>query len=155
MTIKNKCPIPRIDDLLDQLPGATVFSNPDLRSRYWRIRMADNSIHKTAFRTRYGLYDYLVMLFGLTNVPATFQAEMNHILCPLLEKCIVVYLDNIHIYSRDMKQHVEHLRCVFEILRRERFYVKLSKSEFAREKVQFLGHMVSARGVHVDPNKSK
>ncbi|GJP33858.1 hypothetical protein CLOM_g12728 [Closterium sp. NIES-68] len=152
-TIKNKCPIPRIDDLLDQLRGATVFSKLDLRSGYWQVRMADNSIHKTAGRTRYGSYECLVMPFGLTNAPATFQAKMNHILCPLLDKCMVVYLDDILIYSCDMKQHVEHLRCVFEILRRERFYVKLSKSEFALEKVQFLGHVVSAQGVHVDPKK--
>ncbi|CAI7807806.1 unnamed protein product [Closterium sp. NIES-54] len=152
-TIKNKYPIPRIDDLLDQLRGATVFSKLDLRSGYWQIRMADNSIHKTAFRTRYGSYEYLVMPFGLTNAPATFQAEMNHILRPLLDKCVVVYLDDILIYSRDMKQHIKHLRRVFEILRQEKFYVKLSKSEFALKKVQFLGHMVSAQGVHVDPKK--
>ncbi|GJP71174.1 hypothetical protein CLOP_g2020 [Closterium sp. NIES-67] len=93
------------------------------------------------------------MPFGLTNAPATFQSEMNHILRPLLDECVVVYLEDILIYSRDMKQHVEHLRHIFEILRRERFYVKLSKSEFALEKVQFLGHMVSAQGVHVDPKK--
>ncbi|GJP64913.1 hypothetical protein CLOP_g21849 [Closterium sp. NIES-67] len=150
-TIKNKYPIPRIDDLLDQLRGATVFSKLDLRSGYWQIRMADNSIHKTAFRTRYGSYEYLVMPFGLTNAPATFQAKMNHILRPLLDECVVVYLDDILIYPCDMKQHVKHLRRVFEIIRRERFYVKLSKSDFALEKVQFLGHMVSAQGVHVDP----
>ncbi|GJP75082.1 hypothetical protein CLOP_g5577 [Closterium sp. NIES-67] len=93
------------------------------------------------------------MPFGLTNAPATFQAEMNHILRPLLDECVVVYLDDILIYSRDMKQHIEHLRRVFEILQREQFYVKLSKSDFALEKVQFLGHMVSAQGVHVDPKK--
>ncbi|GJP80149.1 hypothetical protein CLOP_g10375, partial [Closterium sp. NIES-67] len=138
-TIKNKYPIPRIDDLLDQLRGATVFSKLDLRSGYWQIRMADDSIHKTAFRTRYGSYVYLVMPFGLTNAPATFQAEMNHILCPLLDECVVVYLDDIHIYSRDMQEHVEHLR----------------GSDFAHEKVQFLGHIVSAQGVHVDPKKIK
>ncbi|CAI7790022.1 unnamed protein product [Closterium sp. NIES-54] len=115
--------------------------------------MADNSIYKTAFRTRYGSYEYLVMPFGLTNAPATFQAEMNHILRPLLDECVVVYLDDILIYSRDMKQHIEHLRRVFEILRREKFYVKISKSKFALKKVQFLGHMVSDQGVHVDPKK--
>ncbi|GJP85369.1 hypothetical protein CLOP_g15479 [Closterium sp. NIES-67] len=152
-TIKNKYPIPRIDDLLDQLQGATVFSKLDLRSGYWQIRMADDSVHKTAFQTRYGSYEYLVMPFGLTNALATFQAEMNHILRPLLDECVVVYLDEILIYSRDMQQHVEHLRRVFEILRREHFYVKLSKSDFALEKVQFLGHIVSAQGVHVDPKK--
>ncbi|CAI7787228.1 unnamed protein product [Closterium sp. NIES-53] len=93
------------------------------------------------------------MPFGPTNAPTTFQAEMNHILRPLLDECVVVYLDDILIYSRDMKQHIEHLRRVFEILRREKFYVKLSKSEFALKKVQFLGHMVSAQRVHVDPKK--
>ncbi|GJP76686.1 hypothetical protein CLOP_g7129 [Closterium sp. NIES-67] len=152
-TIKNKYPIPRIDDLLDQLRGATVFSKLDLRSGYWHIRMADDSVHKTAFRTRYGSYEYLGMPFGLTNAPATFQAEMNHTLRPLLDECVVVYLDDILIYSRNMQQYVEHLRRVFEILRRERFYVKLSKSNFALEKVQFLGHIVSVQGVHVDPKK--
>ncbi|CAI7821883.1 unnamed protein product [Closterium sp. NIES-54] len=159
-TIKNKYPIPRIDDLLDQLRGATVFSKLDLRSGYWQIRMADNSIHKTEIRTRYGSYEYLVMPFGLTNAPATFQAKMNHILRPLLNECVVVYLDDILIYSRDMKQHIEHLRRVleilrrvFEILQREKFYVKLSKSELALKKVKFLGHMVSAQGVHIDPKK--
>ncbi|CAI7878626.1 unnamed protein product [Closterium sp. NIES-53] len=134
-------------------PYATVFSKLDLRSGYWQIQMADNSIHKTAFHTRYGSYEYLVMPFGLTNAPATFQAEMNHILRPLLDECVVVYLDDILIYSRDMKQHIKHLRRVFEILRREKFYVKLSKSEFVLKEVQFLGHMVSAQGVHVDPKK--
>ncbi|CAI7803048.1 unnamed protein product [Closterium sp. NIES-54] len=133
--IKNKYPIPRIDVLLDQLHGATVFSKLYLRSGYWQIRMADNSIHKTAFRTRYRSYEYLVMPFGLTNAPATVQAKMNHILRPLLDECVVVYLDDILIYSRDMKQHIEHLRRVFEILRREKFYVKLSKSKFALKKV--------------------
>ncbi|GJP49419.1 hypothetical protein CLOM_g8627 [Closterium sp. NIES-68] len=152
-TIKNKYPIPRINDMHDQLQGATVFSKLDLRSRYWQIRMADNSIHKTAFQTRYGSYECLVMPFVLSNAPATFQAEMNHILCPLLDECVVVYLDDILIYSRNMKQHVEHQRRVFDILRQERFYVKLSKSEFTLEKVQFLGHMVCAQGIHVDPKK--
>ncbi|CAI7933648.1 unnamed protein product, partial [Closterium sp. NIES-54] len=122
-----------------------TIKNKDIGTSGWRI--------KTAFRTRYGSYEYLVMPFGLTNAPATFQAEMNHILRPLLDECVVVYLDDILIYSRDMKQHIEHLRRVFEILRREKFYVKLSKSEFALKKVQLLGHMVSAQGVHVDPKK--
>ncbi|GJP57268.1 hypothetical protein CLOM_g16293 [Closterium sp. NIES-68] len=102
--------------------GATVFSKLDLQFGYWQIRMADNSIYQAAFRTRYGSYEYLVMPFGLTNALSTFQAEINHILCPLL--------DNILIYLHDMKQHVEHLRCVLKKLRRERFYINLSKSEF-------------------------
>ncbi|CAI7733219.1 unnamed protein product [Closterium sp. NIES-53] len=140
------------DDLLDQLRGATLFFKLDLRSGYWHIKMADNSINKTAFRTRYGSYEYLLMPFGLYNAPATFQAEMNHILRPLLDECVVVYLDDILIYSKNMKEHVEHLWNVFEIQRENKFYVKLSKSDFAL-KVQFLGHMVSAEGVHVDPRK--
>ncbi|CAI5461314.1 unnamed protein product [Closterium sp. Yama58-4] len=137
-TVKNKYPIPRIDDLLDQLRGATVFSKLDLRSGYWQIKMADNSIHKTAFRTRYGSYEYLVMPFGLCNAPPTF---LECVLRPLLDECVVVYLDDILIYSKNMKEHVEHLRKVFEILRKNKFYVKLSKSDFALKKVQFLGHM--------------
>ncbi|GJP84337.1 hypothetical protein CLOP_g14404 [Closterium sp. NIES-67] len=149
--IKNIYPIPRIDYLLDQLRGATVFSKLDVGPGYLQIRMADNSIHKTAFQTRYRSYKYLVLPIGHTNAPATFQAKMNHILHPLFDECVVVYLDNILICSLDMKQHVEHLRCVFDILRRERFYVKLSKRGFALKKVGFLGHMVSVQGVHVDP----
>ncbi|CAI7892550.1 unnamed protein product [Closterium sp. NIES-53] len=120
---------------------------------YSQIKMADNLIHKTAFRTRYGSYKYMVMPFGLCNAPATFQAEMNHILRPLLDKCVVVYVDDILIYSKNMKEHMEHLRKVFKILRKNKFYVKLSKSDFASKKVQFLEHMVSAEGVHVDPRK--
>ncbi|CAI5479908.1 unnamed protein product [Closterium sp. Yama58-4] len=154
-TVKNKYPIPHIDDLLNQLHGATVYSKLDLRSGYWQIKMADNSIHKTAFRTRYGSYEYLVMPFGLCNAPATFQAEMNHILRPLLDECVVVYLDDILIYSKNMKEQVENLREVFEILPKNKFYVKLSKSDFALKKVQFLGHMVSAEGIHVDSRKIK
>ncbi|CAI7772388.1 unnamed protein product [Closterium sp. NIES-54] len=106
--------------------------------------MADNSIHKTVFHTRYGSYEYLVMPFGLCNAPATFQTEMNHIVRPLLDECVVVYLDDILIYSKNMKDHVEHLRKVSDILRENKFYVKLSKSDFALKKVQFLGHMVRA-----------
>ncbi|GJP79669.1 hypothetical protein CLOP_g9871, partial [Closterium sp. NIES-67] len=102
-TIKNKYPIPRIDDLLDQLLEAMVFSKLDPWSGYWQVQMADNSIHKNAFQTRYGSYEYLVMPFGLTNAPETFQAEINHILRPLLDECVVLYLDDILIYSRDMQ----------------------------------------------------
>ncbi|GJP60469.1 hypothetical protein CLOP_g17685 [Closterium sp. NIES-67] len=140
-TIKNKYPIPQIDDLLDQLRGATVFSKLDLRSGYWQIRMGTTLSTKLLFE------------LGTDRTSIWSCPEMNHILRPLLDECVVVYLDDILIYSRDMKQHVEHLRRVFEILQRERFYVKLSKSEFALEKLQFLGHLVSAQGVHVDPKK--
>ncbi|CAI7877298.1 unnamed protein product [Closterium sp. NIES-53] len=133
-TVKNNYPILRIDDLLDQLHGATAFSKLDLRSGYWQIMMADNSINKMAFRTRYGSYEYLVVSFGLCNEPATFQAEMNHILWPQLDECVVLYLVDILIYSKNMKEH-------------------LSNSDFALKNVQFLGHMVNDKGVHVDPRK--
>ncbi|CAI7912463.1 unnamed protein product [Closterium sp. NIES-53] len=119
------------------------------------VKMADNSIHKMAFRTRYGSYDCLVMPFGPFNALATFQAEMNHILQPLLDECVVVYLGDILVYFKNMKEHVQHLWKVFQILRKNKFYVKLSKSDFALKKVQFLGHMVSAEGVHMDPRKIK
>ncbi|CAI7885848.1 unnamed protein product [Closterium sp. NIES-53] len=135
---------------VSRAPYRLIFSKLDLRSGYWQTKMADNSIHKTAFRTRYGSYEYLVMPFRLCNAPAMFQAEMNHILRPLLDECVVVYLDDILIYSKNMK---EHMRKVFEILRKNKFYVKLSKGDFALKKVRFLGHMVSAEGVHVDPRK--
>ncbi|CAI7793814.1 unnamed protein product [Closterium sp. NIES-53] len=130
-----------------------VFLKLDLWSNYWQIKMADNSIHKTAFHARYCSYEYLVMPFGLCNAPATFQPEKNHILRPLLDECVVVYLDDILIFSKNMKVHVEHLQKVFKILRENKFYMKLSKSDFALKKVQFLAHMVSAEGVHVDPRK--
>ncbi|GJP80647.1 hypothetical protein CLOP_g10848 [Closterium sp. NIES-67] len=113
--------------------------------------MADNSIHKIAFQTRYGSYEYLVIAFGLTNAPATFQVEMNHILYPLIYECMVLYLDNILMYSRNMKYDVEHIRRAFAILRRKHFYVKLCKNEITLKIVQFLGHMVSTQGFHVDP----
>ncbi|CAI7832461.1 unnamed protein product [Closterium sp. NIES-54] len=127
--------------------------NTELPAAVKEIKMADNLINKTTFRTRYGSYEYLVMPFELCNAPAMFQAEMNHILRPPLDECVVVYLDDILIYSKNMKEHVEHLRKVFEILRKNKFYGKLSKSDFALKKVQFLGHMVSVEGVHVDPQK--
>ncbi|GJP79674.1 hypothetical protein CLOP_g9876 [Closterium sp. NIES-67] len=128
-TIRKKCPIPRIDDLLDHLRGATVFSKLDLRSGYWQIRMADNYIHKTAFRTRYGSYEYLVMPFGLTNAPATFQAEMNHILCPLLDECVVVYVDDILIYSTTREQHLKDLEEFLTLCDQHRLITKGSKKQ--------------------------
>ncbi|CAI7839790.1 unnamed protein product [Closterium sp. NIES-53] len=140
---------PKPDGSLRMCIDYRAFNKQTIKNKSgWRIT--------PSIRQRFGHdtdHEYLLMPFGLTNAPATFQAEMNHILRPLLHECVVVYLDDILVYSRDMKQHIEHLRRVFEILRWEKFYVKLSKSEFALKKVQFLGHMVSAQGVHVDPKK--
>jgi hypothetical protein len=152
-TIKNKYPLPRIDDLLDQLRGARIFSKIDLRSGYHQIRMAENSIEKTAFRTRYGSFEYLVMPFGLCNAPATFQSVMNTVLQPVLDQCAIVYIDDILVYSRSLEEHVRDLRKVLEILRKEKLYTKLSKCNFALREVPFLGHVISDQGIKVDPAK--
>ena len=153
LTIKNKYPLPRIDDILDQLQGATVFSKLDLQSGYHQIRVQERDIHKTAFRTRYGHYEWTVMPFGLTNAPATFQTLMNTILGDFLEKFAAVYLDDIMVYSRDPAEHLRHLRLVLQRLRQHKLYAKLSKCSFARGETPFLGHIVSGAGVRMDPAK--
>ncbi|KAJ9512208.1 hypothetical protein QJQ45_012759 [Haematococcus lacustris] len=144
LTIKNRYPLPRIDDLLDQLAGARVFSKIDLKSGYHQIRVAEADIHKTAFRTRYGHYEYTVMPFGLCNAPATFQRLMNDIFRPHLDQFVLVYLDDILIYSRSEAEHLEHLRTL---------YANLSKCAFFLPSMDFLGHIISAAGIHPDPAK--
>ncbi|KAL5739103.1 hypothetical protein ACOSQ2_028283 [Xanthoceras sorbifolium] len=129
LTIKNKYPLPRIDDLFDQLRGATVFSKIDLRSGYHQLRVKDSDIQKTAFRTRYGHYEFVVMPFGLTNAPATFMDLMNRIFRSYLDLCVVVFIDNILIYSQTAAEHDWHLRIMLQILREKKLYVKLSKCE--------------------------
>jgi RNase H-like domain found in reverse transcriptase/Reverse transcriptase (RNA-dependent DNA polymerase)/Retroviral aspartyl protease/Integrase zinc binding domain/Retrotransposon gag protein len=153
VTIKNKYPLPRIDDLLDQLAGASVFSKIDLRSGYHQIRVRAEDVPKTAFRTRYGHYEFLVMPFGLTNAPAVFMDYMNRIFRPYLDKFVVVFIDDILIYSKSVEEHREHLHSVLRILRDHTLYAKLSKCEFWLKEVKFLGHVVSAEGVAVDPSK--
>jgi hypothetical protein len=153
LTIKNRYPLPRIDEIFDRVHGAKVFSKLDLRSGYHQIRIQDQDISKTAFRTRYGHYEFMVMPFGLTNAPATFQRLVNDIFRPLLDNCVVVYLDDILIYSPDLATHQEHLRQVFEILRREKLYCKKSKCEFLKTSVEYLGHVISDQGIQVDPKK--
>ncbi|KAL0433708.1 UNVERIFIED_CONTAM: Retrovirus-related Pol polyprotein from transposon.6 [Sesamum latifolium] len=154
ITIKNKYPLPRIDDLLDQLKGATVFSKIDLRSGYWQLRIEEGSIPKTAFRTRYGHYEFVVMPFGLTNAPAAFMSLMNKTLQPFLDQFVIVFIDDILIYSRSPEEH-EHLRTVLQILREKQLYAKFSKCEFWMEEIAFLGHVVSKEGVQPDPAKVK
>lgn len=154
-TVKNRYPMPRVDDLMDRLQGATVFSKIDLRSGYHQIRMAAEDVSKTAFRTPHGHYEYLVMPFGLCNAPATFQRLMNDIFRDLLDKCVVVYLDDILVYSRTEEEHHEHLRQVLNLLRQHKLYGKLSKCEFDRDAVEYLGHIVGRSGVQVDPRKVK
>ncbi|KAG8482995.1 hypothetical protein CXB51_021864 [Gossypium anomalum] len=153
VTIKNKYPLPRIDDLFDQLKGATVFSKIDLRSGYYQLRVKESDVPKTAFRTRYGHYEFLVMPFGLTNAPAIFMDLMNQIFRPYLDRFVVVFIDDILIYSRNESEHAEHLRMVLQILREKKLFAKFSKSEFWLHEVGFLGHVVSGDGIRVDPSK--
>ncbi|GAU44000.1 hypothetical protein TSUD_91790 [Trifolium subterraneum] len=153
VTIKNKYPLPRIDDLLYQLRGATIFSKIDLRSGYHQIRIRTSDVSKTAFRTRYGHYEFLVMPFGLTNAPAIFMDYMNRIFQPYLDKFVVIFIDDILIYSKDPQEHAEHLRIVLNILREKQLYAKFSKCEFWLTEVKFLGHVISQGGVSVDPSK--
>ncbi|XP_074376979.1 uncharacterized protein LOC141718495 [Apium graveolens] len=153
LTIKNKYPLPRIDDLFDQLKGAKYFSKIDLRSGYHQLKIKPEDIPKTAFRTRYGHYEFLVMSFGLTNAPAAFMDLMNRIFKEYLDKFVIVFIDDILIYSKTEEDHAKHLRTILEILRKKKLYAKLSKCEFWLQEVQFLGHIVSNEGIKVDPAK--
>ena len=153
VTIKNKYPLPRIDDLFDQLQGARIFSRIDLKSGYHQIRVKTEDIPKSAFRTRYGHYEFLVMPFGLTNAPAVFMDLMNRIFRPLLDICVIVFIDDILVYSKTEEQHEQHLRDVLQILRNNQLYAKLSKCDFWLKSIAFLGHVVSEGGVSVDPAK--
>ncbi|KAF5816405.1 putative nucleotidyltransferase, Ribonuclease H [Helianthus annuus] len=153
LTVKNRYPLPRIDDLFDQLQGANWFSKIDLRSGYHQLRVKEEDVPKTAFRTRYGHYEFLVMSFGLTNAPAAFMDLMNRVCKPMLDKSVIVFIDDILVYSKSEAEHANHLREVLETLRRERLYAKFSKCAFWLREVQFLGHVISADGVLVDPSK--
>ncbi|GJR01740.1 putative reverse transcriptase domain-containing protein [Tanacetum coccineum] len=151
LTVKNRCPLPRIDDLFDQLQGSTVYSKIDLRSGYHQLRVRKEDIPKTAFRTCYGHYEFQVMPFGLTNVPAVFMDLMNRVYKPYLDKFMIVFIDDILIYSRNKEEHEEHLKLILELLKKEELYAKFSKCEFWIPKVQFLGHVIDNKGIHVDP----
>ena len=153
VTIKNKYPLPCIDDLFDQLQGACTFSKIDLRSGYHQLKIRATDVPKTAFRTRYGHYEFLVMSFGLTNAPAAFMSLMNGIFKSYLELFVIIFIDDILVYSNSKKEHEEHLRIVLEMLREKKLYAKFSKCEFWLDSVSFLGHVVSKDGVMVDPSK--
>ncbi|GJT34084.1 putative reverse transcriptase domain-containing protein [Tanacetum coccineum] len=153
LTVKNRYPLPRIDDLFDQLQGSCYFSKIDLRSGYHQLRVHEDDIPKTAFRTRYGHFEFTVMPFGLTNAPAVFMDLMNRVCKPYLDKFVIVFIDDILIYSKTKEDHEVHLRLVLELLRKEKLYAKFSKCEFWLQEVHFLGHVVNQSGIHVDPGK--
>ncbi|GKB38453.1 putative reverse transcriptase domain-containing protein [Tanacetum coccineum] len=153
LTVKNRYPLPRIDDLFDQLQGSSVYSKIDLRSGYHQLRVREEDIPKTAFRTRYGHYEFQVMPFGLTNAPAVFMDLMNRVCKPYLDKFVIVFIDDILIYSKNKKEHEEHLKQILELLKKEELYAKFSKCKFWIPKVQFLGHVIDSEGIHVDPAK--
>ena len=151
ITIKNEYPLPRIDDLFDQLQGAGIFSKIDLRLRYHQLRIKSEDIPKTAFRTRYGHYEFTVMPFGITNALAAFTDLMNRVFRPYLDKIVVVFINDILIYSKDRDEHADHLRMVLQTMREHQLYGKLKKCEFWLEEVVFLGHVVTKAGIKVDP----
>jgi len=155
ITIRNKYPLPRIDDLLDTLGSAKVFSTLDLKSGYHQIRLQDSDIPKTAFNTPFGHYEYRVMPFGLTNAPSAFQSVMNDALRPYLGRFCLVYLDDIIIFSKTEEEHMDHLRKVLSTLREKQLYVNPDKCTFFAKEVAYLGHIVSADGLKADPRKTQ
>ncbi|GJS43165.1 putative reverse transcriptase domain-containing protein [Tanacetum coccineum] len=153
LTVKNRYPLSRIDDLFDQLQGSRVYSKIDLRSGYHQLRVREEDIPKTAFRTRYGHYEFQVMPFGLTNAPAVFMDLMNRVCKPYLDRFVIVFIDDILIYSKSRKEHEGHLKLILKLLKEEELYAKFSKCEFWLSRVQFLGHVIDSEGIHVDPAK--
>nr|GEW28913.1 putative reverse transcriptase domain-containing protein [Tanacetum cinerariifolium] len=153
LTVKNCYPLTRIDDLFDQLQGSSIYSKIDLRSGYHQLRVREQDTPKTAFRTRYGHYEFQVMPFGITNAPAVFMYLMNRVCKPYLDKFVIVFIDDILIYSKDEKKHEEHLKAILELLKEEKLYAKFLKCEFWVPNVQFLSHVIDSRGIHVDPAK--
>src|SRR5204862_4153661 len=152
-TRKNTYPLPLIQDCIDQMGNATHMSTLDLTSGYWQIRVAMKDIPKTAFNTRYGKYEFLVMPFGLTNAPATFQTLINNVLRPFLDKFVVVYLDDITVYSDSYEEHLQHLRQVFEVLAKHQLYANPAKCIFNKPEVKFCGHIIGNSMVRVMQDK--
>ena len=147
----NQYPLPKIDELFDQLQGSRVYSKIDLRSGYHQLRVQEGDVPKTAFRTRYGHYEFLVMPFGLTNAPTAFMDLMNRVFKLYLDRFVIVFIDDILVYSGSPEEHSKHLRIVLHTLREWQLYAKLSKCQFWLDSVAFLGHVISAEGVSMVP----
>ena len=155
LTVKNKYPLPRIDNLFDQVRGAKVFSKIDLRSGYHQIQIKEEDICKTTFHTRYGHYEFVVLPFGLTDAPATFMRLMTVIFHQFLDNFVLIFIDDILIYSKGEEEHKEHLRIVLEMLRKNQIYAKFSKYDFFKSEIKYLGHVISTEGIAIDTKKIK
>ncbi|GJU79147.1 putative reverse transcriptase domain-containing protein [Tanacetum coccineum] len=153
LTVKNRYPLLRINDLFDQLQGSSVYSKIDMWSGYHQLRIREEDIPITPFWTRYGHYEFQVMLFGLTNAPAVFMDLMNRVCKPYLDKFVIVFIDDILIYSKNKEEHEKHLKIILELLKKEQLYAKFSNCDFWLESVQFIGYVINNKGVHVDPAK--
>lgn len=155
MTIKNRFPMPLIEEIMEELAGSKYFAKLDMKSGYHQVRMKPEDEYKTAFKTHHGHYQFKVMPFGLTNAPATFQCLTNDVLAPFPRKFVMVFLDDILIYSPTLEDHLVHLQQVLEKLRQHKLYMKLSKCTFAQTQVEYLGHVISAAGIATDPEKTR